>query len=403
VAYQTAWLKFYYPTEYMAALMTSVLDMSTKVADYILTAKGCGIGMLPPDINESEVDFTVSADGNIRYGLLALKNVGVNFVSAACEERKKRKFSSFEDFLYRMSSHDTNKKQIESLIKAGSFDSLGVSRSTLLASYDEMLDLLSRQRHTNLEGQIDMFSASDSDSAFEYEYKIMPELDLKVKLMYEKEVMDMYVSAHPLDAYADILARSSGVPIAEVVDPDRDLLKYPDKGTVTVSGMIVSVSRKSKNSGDMAFVTLEDKTASVEVIVFSRVYAECARLLLKDAAISVTGEISGQDDEAPKIIAKQIVPITALASAKAKKLEKEPDADEKESNGTLYLRVEDISAPAWKRANAIINIFSGKTPVIVYETTKGKYSALTNKTVSADEFVLGELREILGENNVIIK
>ncbi|MBQ7161584.1 MAG: DNA polymerase III subunit alpha, partial [Clostridia bacterium] len=389
ISYRTAYLKAHYTALYYAALLSTELADTNSVVKYINDAVHFGIRIKVPDINESDIGFTVSADGrNIRYGLLALKNVGSNFAKQIVDERKKKPFSGFADFLTRMSEYDANRKQIESLIKAGAFDSLGVNRSVLLASYDEMLDLILRKRRTDMDGQMDMFSSADGDNV-EFNFKEMPEFDLKTKLLYEKEVSGMYMSAHPLDKYDAVLCRIGPSEICDVLDPDRDRTSFPDRGTVTFAGIVTSVNVKNTKGGRTAFVTIEDKTGSIEAIVFSSVYSECAELLINDNAIVINGELSFRENEAPKILAKKVSLLNDKLAADHPRQAAAPERK-------LYVRVPSRDSAEWKRADAVISIFSGQTAVVVYENDKKKYCSLSNKGVTADDFVLGELREILG-------
>lgn len=405
LSYRTAYLKAHYPAEYFAALLSSELGNTTKMANYINDAEKFGIKLLAPDINESDVKFTVSDDGNIRYGLLALRNIGESYVRSIVEERKKGKFKGLAEFLIRMAEYDTNRKQVESLIKSGSFDRLGVERSRLLVSYEEMIGLLASSRRRNLEGQVDMFTA-DSTLDTDYKYKEMPELDLRTRLALEKEVSGMYFSGHPLDNYSDVFKNTSNTSISELVDPDHDPQKFSDKQLITISGLISSVEHKKSKGGEMAFVSVEDRTGEAEVIIFSKLYAMCRELIIIDTPVTVVGEVSNKEDEAPKLIARSIVPIGQNITVKKSSIpEKRINTMQIAENQKrkLYLRVDDMSSPVWKQVDAIINIFSGSAQVIVYDVKTEKYSAITNKGSAFDDFVLGELKELLGDENVVLK
>ena len=405
LSYRTAYLKTHFPAEYFAALLSSELGNTAKMTQYITDASKLGIKLLAPDINESGVNFTVSQDGNIRYGLLALRNVGESYVRAIIAERKNGRFKDLAEFLIRMSDHDTNRKQVESLIKSGAFDRLGIARSSLLVSYEDMLGLLSADRRRNLDGQVDMF-AQDATLDTDYKYKELPELDLRTRLALEKEVSGMYFSGHPLDSYADVFENKSNTAIGELIDPDRDQTRFADKKTITVSGLISSLERKKSKGGEMAFVCVEDRTGEVEVIVFSNLYSTCLELITLDTPITVVGEISNKEDEDPKIIARSITPIginsvSVTESAKEKGIAAPEKAEDIEHK--LYLRLDDITSSMFKRIDAMINIFSGKVKVVIYDKKSGKYSSITNKGIAATDFVLSELREMLGKENVVLK
>ena len=405
LSYRTAYLKANYPTQYFAALISSELGNTAKVAQYIEDAKRFGVRLLVPDINESTAYFTVTPDNNIRYGLLALKNVGSSFASAIVAQRQDNPFSGFADFLIRMSEIDSNKKQIESLIKAGAFDSFGTTRSTLLASYEEMLELLAKKSRADVDGQMDMFS-SDSEVNADYKYKDLPELEEHVKLKFEKEVSGLYLSSHPLDRYRDLIRDAGSTPIGDLTDTDSDTEKPCDHTRVTVSGMITGLSKKDSRNGKMTFVTLEDKTGVIEIIVFPALYNRAAELLIKDSLVTVSGEINSRENETPKIVADDVHRLGDVKrpASQPPQVSIAPDKRGAAAPGhKLYLRVDSLASPGWSRAEALINIFGGDTAVVVYDASSKKYSALSNKGVSADAFVLGELKEVLGAGNVVLK
>jgi len=405
-SYRTAYLKAHYPAFYFASIMTTELGETSSVVKYIDDMERFGIKLLPPDINESDDTFTVTASGDIRYGLLALKNVGSVFARTIVEERKTRPFSGFIDFAERMSVYDSNKKQFESLIKSGAFDSLGVNRRTLLTSYDELIDLIAKKRRSVVDGQIDMFAANDDYSSFFSEQ--MPEFDLRVKLFYEREVSGKYMSANPLDEYENVLRSIEHTRISDIVDKvdeddDGEDIYRIDHGSVVVAGLVTGVTLKDSKSGKMAFVTLEDKTGSVELIVFSDIYKNHSDLFVLDEACLVDGEISTRENEPPKIIVRSVKALrglpekgTNIRSETSEKVKTDPERK-------LYLRVSRLDSPVWKRANAVINIFGGSTKIVVYDQSSGKYSVLSNKGVTADGFVIGELSELLGPENVVYK
>lgn len=404
LSYRTAYLKAHYPAEYYSALLSSELGNTAKTVQYINDAERIGIKLLPPDINESELNFSVSSDGNIRYGLLALKNVGESYVRSIISERKNGKFADLAKFLIRMKSFDTNRKQVESLIKSGAFDRLGVTRSSMLVCYEEMLDLLSSDKRRNLDGQVDMFS-SDLTLSSDYSYKKLPELDLRTRLSQEREVSGMYFSGHPLDGFADVFENPANTKISSVLSSENSSKITFDKRNVTVSGLITSVERKKSRSGEMAFIAIADKTGEIEVIIFSDLFLMTSELIITENPVTVIGEVNYKEDEDPKIIAKSVSPIGIKAANKQKYVES--DSSVSHSNDVaakkIYLRIDNMNSPVFKQVDAIINIFAGQSRVIVYEKDCDKYSAITNKGCSDDLFVINELKELLGGENVIIK
>ena len=319
ISYRTAYLKAHYTGEYMAALLTSVLGNQVKAAEYIAESSKFGISVLPPNINGSRVDFAADGeDGNIRFGLLALKNVGRQFIEAIIRERSSGKFTSFDNFVERMSAiTDLNKRQVEALIKCGAFDGLGVYRSQLLSSYEAIIDSVQQKNRYNPAGQIDMFSMG-SIEAPTFTYPDIPEFDAREKLMLEKESSGMYFSGHLIDGYSNHIDDLNTVTIADIFERDEDgELIYADRNKVKVAGIVNSVTLKStKNDERMAFLTLEDKVGEIECIVFPKKYNELYHHIHVDAAIAIDGTISLKDEEAPKILVNNIL---ALQENKAYK------------------------------------------------------------------------------------
>ncbi|MBR6708230.1 MAG: DUF655 domain-containing protein, partial [Clostridia bacterium] len=309
ISYRTAYLKAHYPGAFFAALLTSVLGNTVKVAEYIAEATRRGIAVLPPDINESRMTFHVTADG-IRFGLLALKNIGRQMVEAILRERNRGPFTSFDDFVSRMGAQDLNRRMVETLIKAGCFDRLGIHRGRLLGAYNSILESMSAKSRSNLIGQLDLFSAvPDIGSAPSgFEYPECPELSLREKLMMEKECSGMYFSGHLLDGYAEHIAAVSPTPLRTILSayaedaPSGAADEFPDKKAVSVAGIITSLTRKTTKKGDaMLFFTLEDRTGEIEVIAFPRQLNAYAELLHTDSTVLLRAAISVRDDEQPKL------------------------------------------------------------------------------------------------------
>ncbi|MBR2336059.1 MAG: DNA polymerase III subunit alpha [Clostridia bacterium] len=321
ISYRTAYLKAHYTGEYMAALLTSVLGNQVKAAEYIAESSKFGISVLPPDINGSRVDFAADADdGNIRFGLLALKNVGRQFIESIIRERNSGRFTSFDNFVERMSSvTDLNKRQVEAFIKCGAFDGLGVYRSQLLSSYETIIDSVQQKNRYNPAGQIDMFSIG-SIEAPTFTYPDIPEFDMREMLLLEKEASGMYFSGHLLDGYSKHIEDVDTVTIANIFEHDEDgELIYADRSKVKVAGIVNSVTLKStKNDERMAFLTLEDKVGEIECIVFPKKYNELYHEIYVDAAIAIDGTISLKDEEAPKILVNNILSLVENKAYKKK-------------------------------------------------------------------------------------
>ncbi len=444
LAYRTAYLKTHHPKEYMCALMTSVLDRTEKVAFYAADCRSMGIRVLPPDINKSESGFSVDGDA-VRFGLLAVKGVGSNFLQALLAERQNGAFSSLEDFLSRMPQGDLNKHTVESLIKSGAMDTFGKNRSQLLYVYDSAMDAFSRRNRMSVTGQYDLFSTMGAESgveAFSVQYPALEELPVMDKLACEKEVIGLYLSGHPLEKYA-ALAKEKGVctsaDIARSASPEPDEVPlFAEKQTVTVLGMVTSKRvLTTKNGGRMAFVVLEDEVGTVEVIVFPNRYEMSSALLESGKALLVTGELSfkeaKEEDEngkpivEGKILASAILPadeagpIPVISPAvsdtartgytvhlgnPAAKPAPAPAPEEKAppKEGTrrcLYLKLPDDTGRAFERVKSLLEIFSGgRTPVFLHFVSTGKTVRLAGADIRLTPTVKALLIEILGEDAV---
>lgn len=309
VAYQTAWLKHHYPKEYMAALLTSVLGQNAKVAEYIEQAKELGVTVLPPDINESGSDFTVAGQ-NIRFGLGSVKNVGVGLIEKLVEERKTNgSFRDFHDFCQRMSGYDLNKRVLENLIRCGAFDSMGVFRSQLLRVYESVLDSESNAQKRNLEGQIDLFAEFAQEKAPTAALPNIPEFSRRELLNMERETCGLYLSGHPMEELKPLAAKAHAVPIGRLLqcveDGSDDMLR--DGEYVTLAGMVMTLKVKlTKKQTQMAYVTLEDTTGSLELLVFEKALVAGGPYLQPDQAVLVHGRISAREEEEPKLMVDEV-------------------------------------------------------------------------------------------------
>lgn len=316
VAYQTAWFKCHHPKEYMAALLTSVLDSSEKVAEYIAECKEWDIQLLPPDVNESETNFTVSPQG-IRFGLAALKGVGRSVMNAMLEERVKHgPFTDFMDFCDRMFDHDLNRRVLESLIKAGAFDRMGCRRSQLMQVFGQVLDGIAVSRKRNVEGQMDLFGfgggEGESTPLPTLHLPDIPEYTPQELMTMEKEVTGLYLTGHPMDAYREIARKRGAVTIGSILndfDGEEGPQRFRDGERVTVAGVIATYkTRTTRNNTLMAYVNLEDDTASMELLCFSRVLGESGGYIRENSAVLVTGRISVRDEKEPQIMVDTIAP-----------------------------------------------------------------------------------------------
>lgn len=310
VSYQTAFLKYYYPIEFMAALMTSVLDNTTKVSEYIYSCRQMGIQILPPDINEGEGGFSVS-DQFIRYGLSAIKSIGRPVIEAIINERKGRgEFTTLKDFITRLSGKEVNKRTIENFIKAGALDGLEGNRRQKMMIYASILDSINQEKKNSMAGQMTLFDFAEEEDKKEYEIHLpeVDEFDREVLLGFEKEVLGVYISGHPLEEYMEKMRKStSAITTDFVLDEETNQIKIADNEKVIVGGMIIDkVIKYTKTNKAMAFITIEDLVGTVEVIIFPRDFEKYHALLELDAKVFVTGHATVEEDRNGKIICEKI-------------------------------------------------------------------------------------------------
>ena len=310
VAYQTAWLKYYYPVEFMAALLTSVIDNGKKVSEYILSCRSMGIQILPPDINQGEAGFSV--DGNsIRYALTAIKGVGWAVIEGIVAERRERgPFTNLNDFITRMSDKDVNKRVIESFIKAGALDGLSGTRKQFMSVYVQILDHVTRDKKNNMAGQMSLFDIVDEEAKEDFDLRMpdVGEYSKEMKLGFEKEVLGIYVSGHPMEEYREIWSNNVTNKTNDfALDEETNTVNIADQARVVVGGIIAGKTIKyTKNDQMMAFLTLEDMVGSVEIIVFPKSYETYGKLLVEDEKIFVRGRTSVEEDKDAKLICEEI-------------------------------------------------------------------------------------------------
>ena len=316
VSYETAYLKYYYPVEYMAALMTSVIDNSAKVSEYILVSRNMGISLLPPDINEGVADFSVSG-GGIRYGLSAIKSIGKNVIGDIVKEREENgPFTSLKDFIYRLDCKELNKRSLENFIKSGAMDCLpGTRKQKMLASM-ELVDQKNREKKVDIAGQMSLFDFMGEEERESYEVKFQDvgEYEKEELLAYEKEVLGIYISGHPLEQYEEKWRKNITAMTSDFnVDDDTGLAQVRDGQIVTVGGMITGKTVKTTKTNQlMAFITIEDMVGTVEVIVFPKDFETWRPELNQDSKIFVRGRVSLGDDAKGKLVCERIIPFDSL-------------------------------------------------------------------------------------------
>ena len=402
IAYQTAWFKYYYPREYMAALMTSVLGSTVKISEYIAECRQMGIALLPPDINESNDNFTVVADG-IRFGLAAIKNIGRGFILKVMDERAQHgKFTNLEDFVTRMYGTDLNKRALENLIKAGACDGFGLNRAQMLRIYEPVMDAAAASRSKNVEGQMglfDLFTDEQTPVAMpQIEVPDVPELSAQERMSLEKQTTGLYLSGHPMDAYRPLLRGMDIVPIGEIVECfENGEDTYRDEQVVSIAGIVEAIKMKATRTGSMmSYVTVEDDTGSMELLAFSSVLGQYGSLLYENAALILNGRISVRDEKPPQLIVNRVLPIGDLRDEDVANSARQAAAQ----GHTVYIRLESAQQPAGKKVLPILKLFPGKAKAVIYYADTG---ARMGGTCALDERMLRELRELLGEKNVVVK
>ena len=388
VAYQTAYLKYYYPVEFMAALMTSVLDNTSKVSEYIYTCRQMGIAILPPDINEGEGGFSVSGQA-IRYGLSAIKSIGRPVIDAIVEERKIRgPFTTLKDFITRLSGREVNKRTIENFIKAGALDGLEGNRRQKMMIYGSLLDALNQEKKTTMAGQMTLFDIAPEEDKAEYEIKLpnVEEYDKEVLLGFEKEVLGIYISGHPLEEYMERLKKNTNAVTTDfVLDEETGTLKVSDGAKVRIGGMITDkVIKYTKSNKAMAFITLEDLVGTVEIIIFPKDYERYAKYLENDAKVFVEGCVTAEEDRNGKLICEKIISFDEVKRELWLQFPSKSDFEEKE--GALYGKMMDAD---------------GSEHVVIYLAAEKQMKRLPeNRNVAITKELLEELGNFLGKDNV---
>ncbi|MCC8127972.1 MAG: DNA polymerase III subunit alpha [Clostridiales bacterium] len=389
VAYQTAFLKYYYPKEFMAALMTSVMDNTSKISEYILTCRQMGIEILPPDINEGESGFSVSGNA-IRYGLSAIKSVGRSVVETIIEERERGGlYVTMDDFVERMTGREVNRRTLENFVKSGAMDSLPGNRRQKLAIADDLLEEKSKKRKNGLEGQMTLFDFAMEEDKKQYQIS-MPDVQEYPKaelLAFEKEVLGIYVSGHPMDEYLDVWKKSVTAKTTDfIVDDETGKAILNENDYVTVGGIIAErVQKITRNGKMMAIVTLEDPLGSVEVLVFPNHYEDHRELYAEENRVFIQGRVAMDDGAAAgKVILDRVIPFDAVPKE-------------------LWLQFAD--KPSYDRQQReimdLLGGFRGEDTVVIWlAKERGKKVLPDSRRVSADADLLEKLEKKLGTGNV---
>ncbi len=413
VAYRTAYMKRHHPQQYMAALLTSVLDNSNKVAEYIAECRELGIKLLPPDVNESGANFTVAGE-NLRYGLVAIKGIGWGAINGLVAERESGGlFKSFEDFCRRMSGRELNRRAVENLIKAGAFDSMGYKRRALVQICGAVIDSISQAARDNISGQMDLFG--DPDEGGEARPVSIPipdieEFSARERMAMEKETTGLYLTGHPMDEYRAAVKKIGASPIGAVMNDfaaEDGPRSFADGQYITVAGVVAGArTRPTKNNSLMSYISLEDDTGAMEVIAFQRVLDQSSMFIKDNAALIVRGRISVRDEKEPQLMADTIRPIEEADSMKAAAARPDgapkpaPHGDDPAAQQKLWVKLPAADDPRIKRIELILTMFPGQQQMVIYCAREKR--KLTARCIIHDSLV-AELKEMLGEENVVVK
>ncbi|MGL5641640.1 MAG: OB-fold nucleic acid binding domain-containing protein, partial [Paraclostridium sp.] len=398
LAYETAYLKAHYPVEFMAALITSVMGNTDKVVEYIRECNSLKIEVLKPDINRSFTKFSVE-NKSIRFGLAAVKNVGVNVLNNIIEERKVGgEFKDFSEFCKRLDSKDANKRIIESLIKCGAFDEMGDNRASLLLGYEKLLESISMDRKKNLAGQVSLFDGFAMDDSISDNIQNMhnlpnvKELEEKEKLYLEKEVLGMYVSGHPLSQYKDELKKRTTINNADLNEIKDDYISYLNlnEKEVTMGGIVVNKTiRTTKRNDLMAIIELEDLYGVIEVIVFPQVLQKYNTIIQEDKIIYIEGRLSIKEDENAKLIAREIIDMNSSLN---------------QNKPSLYLKINSIEDK--ELVNNLISIvtkYTGDEDIYIYAENIKQMYKWNHIKVNINENLINELNNILPKSSIKVK
>ena len=390
VAYQTAYLKYYYPVEFMAALMTSVIDNTRKVAEYIYSCRQMGIKVLSPDINEGEGRFLATKDG-IRYGMYAIKSIGRQVIDIILAEREANgKYTTLSDFLSRVAGREVNKRAVENLIKAGACDGLDGNRQQMLLVYNTLIDNLNQEKKNSLAGQMSLFDlvSEEEKKAYEVRFPNVEEYTKEIKLGFEKEVLGIYLSGHPLEEYEEKWRKNISAVTADfMLDEETNAVKIKDNQSVVIGGIITEKTIKyTKQNKAMAFITVEDLFGTVEVIIFPRDYEKYSRYLNEDEKVFVAGHANVEEDKNGKLICEKIYSFDDTKRELWLQFATKESYEEKEKE--LYSRLYGSD---------------GNDEIVIYIASPRAMKRLgQNHNIHINPELVGNLTEFLGEKNVKI-
>ena len=404
VAFQTAYLKCHYPSQFMAALLTSVLDNTDKVIEYSGECARLGIRVLPPDINVSGGGFTADKNGQIRFGLNAVKNVGRNLIENAVRDRENGPYTSLYDFCKRMHGNELNRRAVECLIKAGAFDRMGNNRHSHVEAVEGILKSIETDSRRNLDGQLDLFAVmsggtSDAASADAYEVRQLQEYSRKELLQQEKEVSGLYLSGHPLDAYREQTARIASHTIKALTGEDSHV--QDGERVRIVCAVVKNRMMTTKSNSMMAFTSVEDLTGTMEVIVFPKVLDTYRDALHENAVVVIDGRLSVREDEASKLLADSIIPMESYDPSRQDCGRPDPLRNAAKK---VYIRLPSQDSLEYKKVVNLLSIFDGDIPVILcIQDTGQRLAAPRRLYTSGHPLFFQELKRLVGNENVATK
>lgn len=398
VAYRTAYMKRHYPREYMAALLSSVLDSSTQVAEYISECRSMGIALLPPDLNRSDADFTVEGE-NIRFGLVAIKNIGRGFINEVVANRSEDgEFKSLEDFCRRMSGRDLNRRAVENLIRAGACDGFGKTRRAMLQVAGLMIESISHDNRNNIAGQMNLFGDPGvSESSETIEIPSLPEFSRRDLMAMERETTGIYLSGHPMDDYRLSARRAGAVPVARVLSAGQEQSELRDGQLVTVAGIVRTVKKRAtKNGSVMCAIRLEDDSGDMELVAFARALDRFGELIAENAALVIAGRLSLRDEKEPQLTVERVSVLLPNDEQSAPTPQQPTEVRKKR----LWVKLPSLDDPAFHRIELILTMFPGTEQIIIYGQRE-------NKKLSAPCIIhpslVAELTELLGPDCVVVK
>lgn len=407
VAFQTAYLKCHYPQEFMAALLTSVLDNTSKVIEYTTECQRLGITVQQPDINVSRGGFTADGD-SIRFGLNAVKSVGRGLIDAVVRLRAGEPYRGLYDFCKRLRGNELNRRALENLIKAGAFDRLESSRRAMLESVEGILKSIETDARQNLEGQMDLFGMLGGDAAPANEFRVpdMPEYSTSELLKMEKEVSGLYLSGHPLDAYRAQISQISTCTVAQL--QGEDARQFDNQQVTLVCIVVKNKIMTTKSNTLMAFTTVEDLTGTMELLIFPRVLADCRAALQENAVIVAHGRVSVKEEEAARLVVDGIQPIDSYDPAatfgrnRVQRVQREVSG---EGVSGYFLTVPSRQCPEMRKVeNLLCNIFDGGTAKVYFRfADTGQKMLARHMAVVDDPLLRAELTQILGADNVKVQ